>query len=155
MKVYGYFRNMKDANEAVSKLKSQGMESAYMDINDHYVNHIDPGTNLAGGEEGYSLSSLVLGSGEDVIEDRSKTPLMAASPMASGMGGFEEIADVNCKVIVETSENDAKSAEDIIKSMGGELRRPNIYAPKSLQDIKLQDIKLKYDRLEDTKLEDL
>jgi len=67
-------------------------------------------------------------------------PLAAASPMVSGMGGFEEIADVNYKVIVNTEDNNAEKAKQIIKKMGGDLNDPNFKMPEGLENISLDDL---------------
>lgn len=152
MKIISYFENIKKANEAVSKLKKVGY-NAFVDINDHYVNHIDPGTNLAGTETGQSFSGLTLGSGEDVTDDRRLGPLLAASPMASGMGGFEEVADVNCKVIVEANGNNHETAKEILSSLGGKFDNPYINTPGSLTDIQLTDGRIPSEILEGVELE--
>lgn len=135
MKIEGYFSGIKNANEAVEKLKSAGFNNSIRDINDHYVefnNGIQ--ARLPGTEDAPNLSSLVLNSGEH-IEDPSKRPLDAASPMVSGMGGFEEIMDVNYKVVVNIDSEDVEKAKQIIKSMGGDLRDPNLDLPHRLKDI--------------------
>ena len=67
-------------------------------------------------------------------------PLAAASPMVSGMGGFEEIADVNYKVIVNTEDNNVEKAKQIIKKMGGDLNDPNFKMPEGLENISLDDL---------------
>ena len=67
-------------------------------------------------------------------------PLAAASPMVSGMGGFEEIADVNYKVIVNTEDNNAEKAKQIIKKMGGDLNDPNFKMLEGLENISLDDL---------------
>ena len=91
-------------------------------------------TNLPGTATGPSLSGLVLESGEYAV-DRSKAPLTAASPMVSGMGSFDEIADYNCKVVVEVDHDKEETVENIIKKMGGEINDPNVQKPKGLDEI--------------------
>jgi hypothetical protein len=140
MKVEGFFRDFKSANEVVSKLKHEGYSKSFVDINEHY-NAINVQTNNVGTATAPSLSGLVLKSGESAA-GLGLSPLTAASPMVSGMGGFEEIADINCKVVVETDDINADRVKEIINSMGGDLNNPNINLPKRLENIKLEDIRL-------------
>lgn len=129
MRVEGYFSKLKTAKETVEKLKEAGFKEASMDLNDHYNENRNVQANLPGTETSVSLSGLILGSDAYGIE-RDKAPLNAANPMVSGMGTFEEIADVNCKVTVEAGEADINRIEQIIKSMGGDLDSPNFRKPK-------------------------
>lgn len=125
MKIKGYFGDLKSANETVEKLKTVGFENAYVDANDHYVENRNVKTNLPGTIAGQSLTDLVMHSGNDTT-DRNNAPLTAASPMVSGMAGFEEVADINYALFVETEDNNSAEAENIIKSMGGTLYDPNV-----------------------------
>lgn len=110
------------------------------DINDHYIGNDNSGTNNPGTDSSTnSLASLVLRSDEPLSDPRLG-PLAAANPMVSGMGGFEEIADVNYKVIVETENKDAENAKQIIKKIGGDLNDPNFKMPKGLENISLDDL---------------
>jgi hypothetical protein len=129
MKIEGYFANIKTGNEAVSKLKEAGFKKAVVDINDHYIDDRNVETNLAGTEMSTSLSGLVLESDSGGI-GKGKSPLNAASPMVSGMAGFEEIADVNCKVIVEADDSNSDQVKKIIRDMGGDLEGPNFKKPR-------------------------
>lgn len=129
MQIKAFFSDIKSANKAVSKLKNSGLSNAYVDMNDHYIGDANAETNIPGTETSISLSALVLESDAHGII-RDKAPLKAADPMVSGMGRFEEIADVNCQVVVEVSDQEAKRVEQIIKDEGGQLDNPNITKPK-------------------------
>ena len=129
MRVEGFFGNLKVANNTVQRLKSSGFDKAFIDANSHYVDERDTQINLPGTETSPSLSALILQSGSHVV-DRSKAPLTAANPMTSGIGTFDEIADVKCKVIVETEEASGDKAKQIIKDGGGELSNLNIIKPR-------------------------
>lgn len=133
MKIEGFFSSIKRANETLNKLRNSGFDKAAVDINEHYNDHRNVQTNLAGTESGQSNSGLVLEStgrnGGNGME-----PLQAASPMVSGYGRFEEIADVNCKVKVEVNEQDADKVRQIIKESGGDLDSPNFRKPKMETD---------------------
>ncbi|MDF2881402.1 MAG: hypothetical protein K0R54_1959 [Clostridiaceae bacterium] len=135
MKIEAFFKGIKNANEAADKLKSQGIK-AYADINDHFQLN----TDVRPKEEGFlsttSNSDLVMNSG--IPDDNTgRSPLLAASPMVSGMGGFEEIADINYKVIISTDANNKQKAEEIIKSLGGTMESPNLNIQKHVKDIDL------------------
>lgn len=60
--------------------------------------------------------------------------------MVSGMGGFEEIADINYKVIVNTDSKNVEKAKQVITKMGGDLNDPNIKIPKGLENISEDDL---------------
>ncbi|HEY9061697.1 MAG TPA: hypothetical protein VIO64_14485 [Pseudobacteroides sp.] len=128
MKIEGYFSNIKTANETVAKLKEAGFNKVVVDMNEHYRDDRNVETNLPGTETSVSLSGLVLESGA-YGEIRDKAPLVAASPMVSGIGKFEEVADANCKVIAESNEGQEDKAKQIIRDMGGELESPNLKKP--------------------------
>lgn len=131
MKIEGFFDSIKTANEVVAKLKNEGFSGAFVDINEHRNNAYSQ-SGLVGSKEISSLSSAVLVNG---IGEGTNSPLAAASPMASGMGGFEEIANINCKVVVEGSNEDIENAKNIINSMGGTTEDPNGKIPKGIENI--------------------
>lgn len=132
MKIDGYFKGIKAANDAVKKLRSEGFSNSFADINDH-PNNAYSQSGFVGSKEIPSLSKAVFGAGRNDMEVSS--PLGAASPMANGMGGFEEIADVNYKVTVDTDEKNAENAKNIIDSMGGTMNSPNAKIPKGLENV--------------------
>lgn len=140
MKIEGYFSGIKSANETVEVLKKVGIKDAVADINDHYTGNDNPGRNNPGTDSSTnSLASLVLRSDEPLSDPRLG-PLAAANPMVSGMGGFEEIADVNYKVIVNTDSENEEKVKQIMKKMGGDLNDPNFKMPKGLENISLDDL---------------
>lgn len=134
MKIEGFFDNIKRANDTIKQLKETGFKKAYLDLNDYYDKDRNTQINQVGNENSTSLADLVLGSGATIVRDRSKAPLMAASPMVSGMGRMNEVADIDCKVVVEAEENDMDDAKKIIKDMGGILDNPNVREPKITGD---------------------
>ncbi|HEX2945282.1 MAG TPA: hypothetical protein VHT96_04930 [Clostridia bacterium] len=128
MKIEGFFRDIKTANQAVDKLKGSGL-NAVVDINEHFGSGGNGVRNVPGTHTGISLSGVVFDS--SIAGSATDTaPLLAASPMVSGMGGFEEIADINCRVIVDTDETEAYKAKRIIGEMGGTLDSPNVKRPE-------------------------
>lgn len=133
MKLEGYFENIKTANATAQKLKAQGFKGAFVDINEHR-NNAYAQSGRVGSEEISTLSDAVLG-GSSNGGEAVNSPLAAASPMASGMGGFEEIANINCKVVVDVNDKDVDNAKNIIKDMGGTIDDPNPKIPKGLDNI--------------------
>jgi hypothetical protein len=96
-------------------------------------------TNFPGNENTLSLSDLVLRSG-DSSEVTDKSPLIAASPMVSGMGNFEEVMDINYKVVVNATDDKEAEAKEILKSMGADLENPNLNIPDRIKDLNLRNI---------------
>lgn len=139
MRIEAYFSGIKRANEVVQKLKDQGINNVFSDINDHYVLDNNTRTNVPGTDMGPSLAGLVLNSGEPLDNPRLG-PIAAASPMASGMGGFEEIADVSYKVVIDIEEKDKERVRNIVTENGGELGDPNFKVPKGLEDVSFDKV---------------
>lgn len=140
MKVKAYFRGLKTANEAVEKLKSKGFKEAVADLNDHYIFSNNQGTNRLGMDiSSSSESSLVMKSGSP-LDDQTYGPLAAASPMVSGMGGFEEIADVNYRVTVNVDTKDEEKVKKLLNVIGGDLRDPNFKMPEGLDNISTDEV---------------
>lgn len=139
MKIEGFFSGIKNANEAVEKLKNSGFKNSYADINEHYMANNNVETNIPGTENTPNLSDLVLRSG-DANEVSDKSPLIAASPMVSGYGDFEEIMDVNYKVVAEVDENSVQKVSQIMKDLGGSLESPNQNLPDRIKDMNLRNI---------------
>jgi hypothetical protein len=138
MKLEAFFSGIKNANEAVEKLRQSGFNS-FADINDHYMINNNVETNFPGNENTPSLSDLVLRSG-DASEVSDKSPLIAASPMVSGMGRFEEVMDINYKVVVDVTVDNKTAASDILKSLGGDMQSPNLNIQDRVKDLNLKNI---------------
>ncbi|GFZ34553.1 hypothetical protein CSC2_50790 [Clostridium zeae] len=129
MKIEAYFDSIKRAREAVEKLREEGFKGAFVDINEHN-NDVYSQSGMVGTDKISTLSAAVLG------EDNSNSPIAAASPMASGMGGFQEIASINCKVVVEADGNNEENVINLIKDMGGTTKDLNTgRIPKGLDNI--------------------
>ena len=125
--------------KAVEALKENGYDNAYSDLNTHEILNYTGGGNEGGAVNSPNLSSLVLNSSNSLYTTE-QGPLAAASPMASGMGGFEEIADVNYKVVVSVNEKDREKVNSIIKNLGGELENPNVKLPEGLENISFEEV---------------
>lgn len=122
MRIEGYFESVKTANKAVEKLKQSGFTGASVDLNDTNNRSRNIQTDLSGTGQASSLSGLVLGETTANRMSVNSSPLSAASPMVSGMGTFNEIAGIRCKVTVEAGEGESTGIEQIIREMGGDLK---------------------------------
>lgn len=143
MNIKGYFKSIKRANDTVAKLNTYGFEKAYTDIMDNISTNLNLDTNLPGTETSGSNSGLVLNSqGHILNDDPGKSPLEAASPMVSGMGGFQEITDFNCRVVVDLEPGRVKEVEKILCDMGGTLENPDLKTPEHLKGIKNEDVNI-------------
>lgn len=141
MKIEAYFKTIKRANDTVKELKASGFNNAFVDMRENYESDLNITTNLAGTETSGSNSGLVLKSeGHIPTDDPRKSPLEAASPMVSGLGGFEEIADYNCKVVIETDSKSAEEVKDILNKMGAKLDSPDLNIPKHLEGIRNESV---------------
>lgn len=125
MDIVGYFSGIKDANRALGELRKAGFSNASVDLNDHYIGNKNVERNIIGTENAQILSDLVINSGSP-DSNIGEGPLLAASPMASGYGRTEEIADINYSLLVECSNDRAEEAREIIRQMGGMLDNPNV-----------------------------
>ncbi len=133
MHLEGYFGSMKTARDTAEELKQKGYK-AFIDSNDEKNADRDFQTNSAGTETAISLSNLVL-NGTNANEDTmDKSPLLAASPMVSGVGTFDEIANVKHKLTVEAEENSKSKIVQIIHKAGGTLYNPNVVKPDRISD---------------------
>jgi hypothetical protein len=141
MKIEAYFKTIKRANDTVKELQSSGFKNAFVDMRDNHKTDLNVSTNLAGTETSGSNSGLVLKSeGHVSNDDPRKSPLDAASPMVSGMGGFEEVADYNCKVVIETDSKSTGEVKDILNKMGAKLDSPDLNIPKHLEGIRNESV---------------
>lgn len=131
MKVEGFFSSIKNANKAVEELKNKGFQSARVDINEHYISKSNQTPSITSTQNNVNLSSLILNN-EGFASENICSPLKAASPMVSGMGGFEEISDINYKVIVVTEVAENEKVKSIIKGLGGNLENYNSDIPKRI-----------------------
>ncbi|HEX2927865.1 MAG TPA: hypothetical protein VHP38_16680 [Ruminiclostridium sp.] len=121
MKIEAHFSNIKSAKEAAEKLKQSGFMDATVDVNQVNNNNRNLQTNITGTEPAASLSGLVLGETHRSDVSMDSSPLSAASPMVSGIGRYDEIASVKCKLAVEAAEADSEPIKRIISDMGGEF----------------------------------
>jgi len=133
MIMQGFFSEISAANDAVKELQKLGFNSAFVDINDHYIKDRNVRRNVAGTATSTSLSELVLYSSSGNTDEGS-SPLAASSPMVSGSGSFDEITDINYVVSVDVDKENSNKAKDILTNLGGELDNPNVNVSKAIVD---------------------
>lgn len=139
LKITAYFSGIKEANQTVEALRDAGFTDALADINDEQTD-LNRETNQPGTEtSSNSLADLVLKSGDHAV-DREKAPLMAASPMVSGMGNFDEIYSPRFRVMAEVPESQRDTFREIIRKMGGDLDNPHVDMPQGLENVGLEDV---------------
>lgn len=139
MEITAYFSRIKDANQTVDALHNAGFTNAITDINDEQSD-LNRETNQPGTEtSSNSLADLVLKSGDHTV-NRDKAPLLAASPMVSGMGKFEEINSPRFRVMAEVPESQSGAVREIIREMGGNLEDPHVDMPQGLENVGLEDV---------------
>lgn len=119
-KIFAKFERMAEAKAAVDKLRSMGFKGAYMDMSDKMLDEYSEELNPPGTEIGTSLSALVMNS-TGVPHDASIAPLLAASPMVSGIGTFREIADQNSQLCVIAEEEKIEEIKQILRLLGGKI----------------------------------
>lgn len=120
-KVEVCFKNMLNARKAVGALKKMGYKDAHLDAMDNFFTEYSEEINSAGSENGSSLSSLVLNSGR-TVDDIGKASLIAANPMVSGIGTFEQIADnLKVRLIVNVDEEKVDSVRQTLREYGASM----------------------------------
>ncbi|ATW24317.1 hypothetical protein [Candidatus Formimonas warabiya] len=138
-KVTAYFNTFKAAQDTMDDLKNAGFSGAYLDLNDQ-ITDMDTQINQPGtASSNNSLASLVLKSGSPAVSF-NRAPLMAANPMVSGMGDFEEIFSVRCRLIVETDRENTAQVKEIIKNREGSFEDPHVGLPKGLENVGLEEV---------------
>lgn len=125
MKIQGFFSGIKNANKAVEVLKKKGFKNSVVDLNSHYVSNMHHSPRVAGNKNGVNLSTIVLDT-ENYSADETTSAIKAANPMVSGMGSFQELADINYRVIVDAADEDIEQVKYIIKNLGGDLKNYNV-----------------------------
>jgi hypothetical protein len=117
MKTEAFFRGIKSANEAVSKLKQSGFDKAFIDMNNNYFHEeLANSTSISGFATEWITNDV----------DKRTDQRFSVNPTINGIDKVEEISDMHYKVIVETSEENKDRLKQIIKDMGGYFDSPNI-----------------------------
>ena len=118
MKIEARFKKYPDAFNILTKLKAKGLEDAHIPADSFSLNQ-NGNIDVPGSHNATSLSNLVLNSGDDT--DQTPSPLGAADPMVSGMGGFEEITEDTYSVVVNADEGNFDQIRHLIVNAGGRI----------------------------------
>ncbi|MDF2522672.1 MAG: hypothetical protein K0R31_313 [Clostridiales bacterium] len=115
------FKKMLDARKAVLALKEMGYKDAHLDALDNVFSEYSEEINVAGTDTGPSLSALVLNSGGR-LDDVGRASLIAASPMVSGMGSFEQISEnLKVRLIVKVEDDKMDEIRNTLKEYGASV----------------------------------
>lgn len=118
MKIKSYFPDLKSAKEAVQKLKSMGINNAYVDAHERNNGNRNIGANLPGASFGENINDLALGNAEDDIYPYI-TSMSNTGPITSGLGGLTGDSRTNYSIIVETDDNNSNEVKSLIEDVGG------------------------------------
>lgn len=113
------FKNMLNANKAVSELKKMGYKDAHTDAVERYLSEYSEEINFTGSGTVPSLSAPVLKSNGHIYQV-GKTPLIAADPLlrkGSGMDLINETENIYPSVYlsVNVKDTDKENMEALIK----------------------------------------
>ncbi|MDP4094743.1 MAG: hypothetical protein Q8920_15470 [Bacillota bacterium] len=120
-KIFADFARMVEARKTVEELKKMGYKDAHLDMAEKFSNEFASEINAPGTSRAVSLSALVLKSNGHIY-NVGKAPLLAADPMVSGSGHFEETADLNARLRVTVDDDKLDEIREILSKAGGKLQ---------------------------------
>ena len=118
MKIRANFGKMLDAQDAVRALRSLGYKGVHLDMIDKTYNEASEELIAEDTSSAIDLSALVLNMDLHSY-DIDKAPLLAADPMASGVGSFREIAGSSTHLVANIEDTKADEVKSIIRDYGG------------------------------------
>ncbi|MCI1944183.1 hypothetical protein [Clostridium luticellarii] len=117
MRIEVYYNGIKNANNAVEKLKSAGFSSATVDLNDDYI---DLNNSSSGLGAGMNFSNVI--NSEGFTRNSSQKVVVSGSPMSGGFGNSKEIEDTGYKVIINSDLLDSQRLKEVIRETGGQIK---------------------------------
>ncbi|MCX7710033.1 MAG: hypothetical protein N2484_09295 [Clostridia bacterium] len=118
-KIHASFSRMIDAKKALDTIKDKGLGNGYLDAVDGFFEEYSEEINFAGTQAAPSLSGLVLRSRGNIV-NIDKAPLVAANPMVSGMGTYQDLADsVKARLTLTIDDANEKEVKALLQEMGG------------------------------------
>ncbi len=117
--ILSYFKSMDDAKTAKEVLLQKGFDTVQIDTIDLIPDVDNAQLNSPISGSSTSQAGLSLYQGENILSPDAKI-LQAASPMVSGYGNFEEVADTNVILTVVTESERVREAVNIIEKHGGD-----------------------------------
>lgn len=116
MKIKSHFSDLKSAIEAVRKLKSEGIKSAYVDANEFKGNNGNGNhpyeSNI---EKGFT--NLVVDSGENI--DLTTSPLSLTNAVGSNINADNNGKISNIFVVIDSEDENFNEVKKIVEGMGG------------------------------------
>ncbi|MEY8000037.1 hypothetical protein AB8U03_07465 [Clostridium sp. Mt-5] len=130
MRIEIYYNGIKNANNAMEKLKNAGFNNTAVDLNDNYIDLYNSNSGLG---SGINFSNII--NSEGSIRNSSQKVLDSGSPMLGGFGNLREIEDTNYKVIINSDSFDSQKLKEIIRETGGQIKNsiPNTITNSNLQ----------------------
>lgn len=115
------FKKMLDAKKAVGALREMGYKNAHLDAVDNVFSEYSEEITFTGTTTVASLSALILNPGGR-LDDLGKAPLIAASPMISGFGSFEHVADnLRTRLIVKVEDDKLEEVRQTLREYGASV----------------------------------
>ena len=117
MRIEIYYNGIKNANNAMKKLKNAGFRNTAVDLNDNYIDLYNSNSGLG---SGINFSNII--NSEGSVRNSSQKVLDSGSPMLGGFGNSREIEDTNYKVIINSDLLDSQKLKEIIRETGGQIK---------------------------------
>ncbi|WP_294182081.1 hypothetical protein [uncultured Clostridium sp.] len=117
MRVEIYYNGLKNANNAVEKLKNAGFPNAMVDLNDNYIDLYNTNSNL---ESDMNFSNVI--NSRKFTNDSSQKMSISGSPMSGGFENLREIENTNYKVVIDSDSFNLQKLKEVIGETGGQIR---------------------------------
>ena len=122
-RISALFQKIIDGRKAIEKLNSAGYKNARLDIADASLEEYSNEINITSFKTPSSLSTLVSKS-ETPILSINKSPLVASSPMVSGLSSSEEAHNISTRLVVDVDDEEkGDEIKKLIRSLGGIIKQ--------------------------------
>ena len=117
MRIEIYYSGIKNANNAVKKLKDSGFPNSIVDLNDSYIDLYNTDSNP---ESGINFSNIINSGG--FTRSSSQKVLASGSPMSGGYGNSRELENTNYKVVINSNFFDSQKLKEIVRETDGQIK---------------------------------
>ena len=128
MRIEIYYNGIKNANDAVKKLKNAGFQNAIVDLNDNYIDLYNANSDL---EPDINFSNVI--NSDRFSRNSSQKVRTSGSPLLGGYGNSREIENTNYKVVINSDFFDSQKLKEILRETGGQIKNSTSAATNSLQ----------------------
>ncbi|MCC9295850.1 hypothetical protein ACFHWD_15285 [Clostridium sp. MT-14] len=128
MRIEIYYNGIKNANDAVKKLKNAGFQNAIVDLNDNYIDLYNANSDL---EPDINFSNVI--NSDRFSRNSSQKVRTSGSPLLGGYGNSREIENTNYKVVINSDSFDSQKLKEILRETGGQIKNSTSAATDSLQ----------------------